>query len=319
MYLYAYTFKGNLTHPNPFYSNRVKLGETGRDGTVRAGIDIYPAIKSRIKEQDNAAVSESPYIVGYWEIKTGIESNVDDAIRDILISEFGAVETREDKLKTEWVVLPADTIDEKVALIENAISQYEDGELERDLPKEIILRETQNVAYDSVINELEKTDKCIVHAACAFGKTFLELALSETYVPGEREVNLVATSGIELANQLTGQFVSHSIKGLKSRNWKTLLVHSGKSVVPGVESTTDVDKLVYELNQTSRPVQMFVVYDSVRTAAEALHKSGYKVNLKMMDEAHRTAANGSVKNTWAVRLKSKKQVALTASLRNIQG
>lgn len=318
MYLYAYTFDANLTHPNPFYRNRVKLGETGRIGTVRAGMDVYPAIVSRIKEQDNAAVSEAPHIVGYWMVDTDIESNVDDDIRDILIRDFGAKETREDKNKTEWVVLPAETKDEKIALIESAIAKYEQGQLVRDLPTEITLRETQDEAYDKAIDELHKNDKCIVHAACAFGKTFLELALNESFVPGKKEVNLVATSGIELCNQLTGQFVAHTIKGLASRSWKTLLVHSGKSTVNGVEATTDVDTLEYELNQTNRPVQVFVVYDSVKTAAEALHKAGYKVNLKMMDEAHRTAASGSVKNTWAVRLKSNKQVALTASLRNIQ-
>lgn len=319
MLLYLYTFRAYQTHSNPFYRNRAKGGETDRKGKLSANSseeEIYARVLERIKQQDNAAVSEPPIVLAYWFVETLPDVvEVDDAVREIGITRHGFKVTRDDKHKTEWVTIPGDLESERVALYEQCIREYQDGRLlEREM-KEITLRDVQE---EMVNSPRPDDDKSLSIAACATGKTFAEENDLETHIPGPDQVNAICTSGIELANQISWDLAYKTTTKQSFGSREIIVVHSGKSVLPGNEATIDVEEIARRIDNTTKPVWLVIVYNSVRTAARGIALAGRTVHLKVLDEVHRTAGIGNTIYRDAVLLKCDIQRGYSASYRIVR-
>lgn len=301
--IYAYTFEVNQTHPDINYRNRVKIGETNRDAVIR------------IDEQDTTAVSEPPVILGQWVVETDIEQDLDDLIRERLVDNYGFKIARLDKQR-EWVIFPegADVNE----MIELAINDLENVE-EVVAFRQIELHEEQQ----AILDETDTITKGTVVAACGVGKTFIELGIHEKFLPGENEVNVVISSGIDLVEQVVGEFTNNTVLGLERHSWKPVVVHSGRfdkndRKTDGFIRTTDADEIARAIKSAKKPVCLFTTYDSVREMAAGIEKAGFKVNVKIMDEAHRAVTFGQTKFSWAARLLGKREYALTATPRYIK-
>lgn len=320
MLLYLYSFDGHLTHHDPKYFQRAKLGETGRGMNIKKTASekqILKQVHKRIKQQDNAAVSEAAVILGYWFVDTPMESEVDAAIRDELIFKHGAVPTRDDKLKTEWLIIPRENQHERVQLVEEVIRNFEQGQLvEREIRK-ITLSDVQQ----EIVDAAEGYVKCQHKAGCGAGKTFVELYMMEKHVPAAKQVNIIAAPGIELLNQISEEFYYNTVVGLPMNGWTPIVVHSGKSTLPNVEATTDADEIARRIKNANpnKPIWVLAVYDSVNQAAAGIAAAGYTVHTKVIDEAHRTTGAARTKNQDILFLESDKQYAFSASQRIVRG
>lgn len=314
MLIYYYTFPGYQTHPNSKYYKRGKLGETDREGKLNENsseAEIYTRVRERIKQQDNAAVSETAVILGYWFVDTppGI-IEVDDRIREDLITKHGAKVTRSDKRKTEWVIIPGDLEDDRVALVERAVRDYASGCLKERTMNVITLHDVQ----EEIVSSPEPDDNKSLHiAGCASGKTFCELNDLETHIPGPKQVNVLCTSGIELANQIANELKYNTTTNQSFNSRKIIKVHSG-----GGDATIDEKEIERRIKNANRPVWLVVVLDSVRTAARGIALAGRTVHMKVIDEVHRTAGIGNTKYRNAVLLKSDFQRGYSASYRIVR-
>lgn len=302
--IYAYTFKAYQTHSDVNYKNRVKIGETNRDAVVR------------IDEQDTTAVSEPPIILGQWTVETDIEHDLDDMIREDLVDNYGFKVARLDKQR-EWVIFPegADVVD----CVARAIDGLDNVE-EIVSFRQIKLHEEQQ----AILDETDTISKGTVVAACGVGKTFIELGIHEKFLPSNKEVNVVISSGIDLVEQVVGEFVNHTVVGLERGSWKPVIVHSGRfdkndRKTDGFIRSTDADEIAAAIKSSKKPVCIFTTYDSVKEMAAGIEKAGRRVNVKIMDEAHRAVTFGQTKFSWAARLLGKREYALTATPRFIKG
>lgn len=304
--IYAYTFNAYQTHVDINYKNRVKIGETSRDAIIR------------IDEQDTTAVSEPPIMLGQWVVETTVEDGLDNLLRDYLVTNHGFKVARTDKQR-EWVIFPEgiDVID----CIETAIDRL-------DSIDEVITEFKQITLRDEGVAILAETDtiaKGTIVAACGVGKTYIELAIHEKFLPQpqKREVNVVISSGIDLVEQVVSEFTNATVYGLSKRAWYPIVVHSGRfdkadRKNDGFLRTTDSDQIAAAIKKAKKPVCLFTTYDSVREMAAGIEKAGYVVNVKIMDEAHRAVTYGQTKFSWAARLEGKREYALTATPRYIK-
>lgn len=302
MIIYAYTFPAYVSHSEAQYKNRIKVGQTTRDATIR------------IDEQDTTAVSERPIILRTWDVQTAVTGDVDDKVREILIRKHGCINARTDKQR-EWIIFPHQHNEDNLDLIETAISELGVVEETKAFIK-VELRPEQQAPVD----ETDTKTHGWWSAACGLGKTFTELAIHEKYLPAKNEVNLVISSGIDLVEQICDEFMSHTVAGLKRYAWTPVLVHSkADSEVNGIKPTTDASVIAAAIKATKKPVCVFVTYDSVREAISGIEKAGCTVNVKIMDEAHRAVTIGQTKFSWAARVIGKREYAFTATPRFIKG
>lgn len=315
MIVYLYTFEGHKSHSDPLYNMRGKLGETDRAGKIGPDSTYsqrYARALKRIKQQDNAAVSEAPVILGVWYVNSDQKENVDDSLRDILIKDHDCKVTREDKRKNEWIVFPEGS--DQNDLVDTAIQEFGNGELVDEAMTSVDLREVQQ----EIVASGAGTSKSLHIAGCGTGKTFAELNVLETNVPASDEVNIIVTSGRELANQVCEEIAHHTTVGQKYNDRNIILVHSGKSNMVDKQPTTDVDEIAASIRSSTKPVWIVSTYDSVRAAAYGIASADRTVNAKVLDEVHRATGVGSTKMTDAMRLKSKVQRAFTASYRTVK-
>lgn len=335
MLQYLYTFRSHQTHRDPFYRNRAKGGETDRKGRLNADSseeEIYACIIKRIKQQDTAAVSEPPVVLGYWHMSTppGV-SGVDDDIREIGITKYGFKEVIRDKNKTEWVVIPGDLESDRVALYERCVRECESGQLLEHKMKEITLHDVQEeivgikpqqkIDEDGRVQEStwDRGERKSLHiAGCGAGKTYAELYELETNVPSPNQVNVICTSGIELANQISWDLMYSTTTKQIFGSREIIVVHSGKSTLPGNEATIDPEEIARRIANANKPVWLVIVYNSVRTAARGVALAGRSVHLKVLDEVHRTAGVGNTIYRDAILLKCDLQRGYSASFRVVR-
>lgn len=323
MLIYLYTFPGHQTHHDPKYFRRGKLGEADRKGELTSQSsqqEIYERVRERIYQQKNASVSEPPVILGYWFVKSDLERDVDTEIRKILITQLGASLAWDEQSRNEWIIIPRDLEDDRIALVEEAITLYSNGQITKSVLEQRCLYEgTQDEAFANVCNEFDSgATKCLVIASCGIGKSSIEIALTEHATPKQNQVNTVHVPNIALANQILREFMSVTIHNRDAGSIHPILVHSDTESVLNIVPTTDPAEIARQLNNTNKPVWIFAVYDSTLALAEGIWLANRSINLKILDEVHRTASIGETRNTLAVRLKCNYQVGLSANFKIIR-
>jgi hypothetical protein len=323
MLIYFYTFRGHQTHHDPKYFRRGKLGETDRKGELSKDSsqeEIYERVRQRIYEQKNASVSEPPVVLGYWFVESDLEQDVDAEIRKILYTQLGATQAWDEQTRNEWVIVPCDLEDDRISLVKEAILIYSKGRIaESVLEQRCLYQGTQDEAFANVCSEFDAgATKCLVIASCGIGKSTIEIALTEHATPTQNQVNVVFVPNIALANQILREFMSVTIHNREVDSIHSILVHSDTESVLNVIPTTDPLEIVRQLNNTTKPVWMFAVYDSTLALAEGIWLAKRSVHLKILDEVHRTASIGETRNTLAVRLKSNYQVGFSANFKIIR-